>query len=108
MATRSLRRGALAWLVEASHVAMGPSIIAMVWASVGWDRWGVQLTLFGVLGGEFAIRGLVGGRAPLPDTGAVASPWAVRRQRWTAACLGMLQPAEQNLSATRFRYALPL
>lgn len=92
-AGRAGRHPVLMWLVEIAHVAMSVSMIAMLWA-VGWDRWGVQLTIFAVLGGCFAVLALPVVQAPHDGTeAAVARPVLIHEATVMAAMCWMLGAA---------------
>jgi hypothetical protein len=48
------------WATELAHLAMSAAMVGALWSTRSWDRRGIQLTMFAVLAGWFAVRAVVG------------------------------------------------
>lgn len=90
LARHGVRHPATTWLVEAAHVAMSAAMVAMVWAALGWDRSGVELTVFGLLAGWFGLYGLLGPPRSHVTVVAVARPLLLYEASAMAAMCWML------------------
>jgi hypothetical protein len=58
------RHQASAWATELGHLGMSGAMVAMLWSSIGWDRWSVRLAAFSTLAGWFAVCAFVGAVVP--------------------------------------------
>ncbi len=67
-----MRHPVSAWTTELAHLTMSLAMLSMIWAAVG-DQWQLQLTLFAVLAGWFAVRALVGPPPAIVSAGPVAA-----------------------------------
>jgi uncharacterized membrane protein len=48
------------WATELAHLAMSAAMVGVLWSTRSWDRHGIQLTVFALLAGWFAVRAVVG------------------------------------------------